>query len=232
MTEIRTFGEGDAVGAQRYPHGDIRLHYRLGTGGVLEETVNYMHRDQLQSVRTITNAGGTLAQEAIYRPFGQQEEWNTDPSFAEENKGFIGERFDDDSGLQYLNARYYDPELGLFIQPDWFEVTKPGVGTNRYAYSGNDPVNLSDPGGNEVIDDDFDEDERERLERDFEASREFLDEKIEDYSKIIESGAAKSRAQKQLIRDLARALDVDVKEVTIGNVKEQLGRAQIMRQDI
>jgi RHS repeat-associated protein len=61
-----------------------------------------------------------------------------------------GERYDDDSGLQYLNARYYDPELGIFIQPDWFEVTKPGVGTNRYSYSFNDPVNLSDPGGNET----------------------------------------------------------------------------------
>ncbi len=30
----------------------------------------------------------------------------------------------------------------MFIQPDWFEVTKPGVGTNRY--SGNDPVNAGD----------------------------------------------------------------------------------------
>ncbi|NOX72567.1 MAG: RHS repeat-associated core domain-containing protein [Alphaproteobacteria bacterium] len=58
-----------------------------------------------------------------------------------------GERFDSDAGLQYLNARYYDPELGRFIQPDWFEVTEPGVSTNRYAYSANDPVNLSDPGG-------------------------------------------------------------------------------------
>ena len=36
----------------------------------------------------------------------------------------------------------------MFIQSDWFEVTKPGVGTNRYAYSGNDPVNISDPYGN------------------------------------------------------------------------------------
>ena len=62
----------------------------------------------------------------------------------------MGERYDEDSGLQYLNARYFDPELGRFIQPDWFEVTKAGVGTNRYAYAANDPVNLSDPGGNEI----------------------------------------------------------------------------------
>ncbi|MCP5355242.1 MAG: hypothetical protein H6903_08585, partial [Rhodobacteraceae bacterium] len=37
--------------------------------------------------------------------------------------------------LQYLNARYYDPRLAMFIQPDWWEVTQPGVGTNRYSYS-------------------------------------------------------------------------------------------------
>jgi len=62
----------------------------------------------------------------------------------------MGERFDAGAGLQYLNARYYDPKLGMFIQPDWFEVTMAGVGTNRYAYSFNDPVNLRDPNGNFV----------------------------------------------------------------------------------
>ena len=56
-----------------------------------------------------------------------------------------GERFDDQSGLQYLNARYYDPKLAMFIQPDWWEVTKEAVGTNRYSYSFNDPVNGRDP---------------------------------------------------------------------------------------
>ena len=66
-----------------------------------------------------------------------------------DTKGWIGERFDAGAGLQYLNARYYDTTLGIFIQPDWFEVTAPGVGTNRYSYSNNDPVNLSDPSGNQ-----------------------------------------------------------------------------------
>jgi RHS repeat-associated protein len=77
-------------------------------------------------------------------------EFILDVTAANDDIGFIGERKDAVAGLQYLNARYYDPELAMFIQPDWWEVTRAGVGTNRYAYSGNDPVNLSDPGGNFV----------------------------------------------------------------------------------
>lgn len=34
-----------------------------------------------------------------------------------------------------------------FISPDDWDPTKPGVGTNRYAYSENDPINKSDPSG-------------------------------------------------------------------------------------
>ncbi len=37
-----------------------------------------------------------------------------------------------------------------FIQPDWWDPTEPGVGTNRYTYSFNDPVNKSDPSGHIV----------------------------------------------------------------------------------
>jgi uncharacterized protein RhaS with RHS repeats len=47
----------------------------------------------------------------------------------------------------YLNARYMDPVLGRFISPDDWDTTLPGVGTNRYAYAANDPVNKADPGG-------------------------------------------------------------------------------------
>ena len=47
-----------------------------------------------------------------------------------------------------VNGAPGDPAVGMFIQPDWFEVTLAGVGTNRYAYSGNDPVNMRDPNGN------------------------------------------------------------------------------------
>jgi hypothetical protein len=47
-----------------------------------------------------------------------------------------------------------------FISPDSWDPTLPGVGTNRYAYSNNDPVNKADPNGHAPVDGglDFDDD--------------------------------------------------------------------------
>lgn len=39
----------------------------------------------------------------------------------------------------------------MWIQPDWLDPTQPGVGTNRYAYSFNDPINNFDTNGNYCI---------------------------------------------------------------------------------
>ena len=71
---------------------------------------------------------------------------NGGPS-APESIGFMGERGDPDTNLLYLNARWYDPVLGRFPTPDWWDPNIPGVGANHYAYAGNDPVNLGDRSG-------------------------------------------------------------------------------------
>lgn len=141
IVEIRNYGQGSDEIVITYPHSNVRF---------VNGEPSYMHRDQLDSVRLISDQNGTATKRSIYKPFGEVQEWTYDILAADEAKGFIGERYDAGAGLQYLNARYYDPELGMFIQPDWFEVTELGVGTNRYSYSFNDPVNAYDPGGNEV----------------------------------------------------------------------------------
>jgi len=76
----------------------------------------------------------------------------------------VGQRHGADTGLTDLNARWYDPVLGLFVNPDDFDpidaktavgggatgwLANP-VGTNRYAYAGNDRVNKADPNGHVV----------------------------------------------------------------------------------
>ena len=120
-----------------YPLPNLQI-----TGGV----ASAMHADQLGSVRVITDGSGAEEAQRLYAPFGQISfETATTP---DETHAFIGERLDRDSGLMFLNNRYLDPELGMMTSPDWFEVTQPGVGTNRYAYSGNDPINKLDPLGN------------------------------------------------------------------------------------
>ncbi|MBD9597969.1 hypothetical protein IB270_34660 [Ensifer sp. ENS05] len=43
------------------------------------------------------------------------------------------------------------PANARFISPDTLDPTVEGVGTNRYAYAGNDPVNNSDPNGHQAL---------------------------------------------------------------------------------
>ncbi len=58
------------------------------------------------------------------------------------------ERLDHDSGLVYMNARFYDPELGRFASADSIipDPYRP-QSLDRYAYVENDPANYTDPSG-------------------------------------------------------------------------------------
>lgn len=114
-------------------------------------TVTALYTDALDSVRAMTGAGGAKTHRSVYRPYGEEQVATFNLTALDETKGFIGERADAEAGLQYLNARYYDPKLGMFIQPDWWEVTQAGVGTTRYGYSFNDPVNGRDPTGHSMF---------------------------------------------------------------------------------
>ncbi len=60
-------------------------------------------------------------------------------------RGYI---YDADTGLYYLQSRYYDPAVGRFINADIYVSTGQGVlGHNMYAYCGNNPVARADDEG-------------------------------------------------------------------------------------
>jgi len=52
--------------------------------------------------------------------------------------------------LCYYNARYYDPELSRFIQPDTIADLDDPQTLNCYSYVNNNPLNSTDPTGHEV----------------------------------------------------------------------------------
>jgi RHS repeat-associated protein len=60
-------------------------------------------------------------------------------------KGFTGQYNDSLTGLDYYNARYYDPVAGVFLSAD--PVRGNGSGDNPYAYVGGNPETKNDPTG-------------------------------------------------------------------------------------
>lgn len=131
----------------KYPHVDVK---RVGTGAAADAF--FLHRDHLATVTRITDIGAGTVETDTYAPYGIRVATLTPGSDGTtpdrtESKGFTGERDDPEVGLLYLHARYYDPKIGVFVSPDTWDVLLPGVGTNRYAYADNDPVNKADRNG-------------------------------------------------------------------------------------
>lgn len=61
---------------------------------------------------------------------------------------YAGEIYDEDTGLYYLRARYYDPSIGRFINEDTDEgqINNP-LSQNLYIYVDNNPLIYNDPSG-------------------------------------------------------------------------------------
>ena len=65
---------------------------------------------------------------------------------------YRGYYHDAESGLYYLQTRYYDPATGRFINADGYTSTGQGLlGNDMYAYCLNNPISYSDPAGNASV---------------------------------------------------------------------------------
>ncbi|MDH4871671.1 RHS repeat-associated core domain-containing protein [Pseudomonas sp. BN515] len=106
----------------------------------------YYHNDHLGSPVAATDERNELLWRAHYRPFGERQENPREIPYG--SPGYIGHVQDSTSGLVYMQARYYDPQLGRFLSMDSVgpQETVPGS-FNRYAYGLNNPYRYVDPDG-------------------------------------------------------------------------------------
>ena len=117
-------------------------------GDTYEKMQFYYHPDHLGSSSYITNLEGEVVQHIEYVPFGEVfvEErnnlWNT-PYL------FNAKEFDEETGLYYYGARYYDPRVSLWISTDPMEDKFPSV--SSYTYVLNNPLNILDPNGADIV---------------------------------------------------------------------------------
>jgi len=108
----------------------------------------YYHSDHLGSASVLTDRSGNEVQHYEYTPFGSAGFTENSSAFPISNR-YTDKTYDYETGLYYYGSRYYDPQLGRFIQAD---PTVPGIGgsqiLNRYSYTLNNPLELVDPDGN------------------------------------------------------------------------------------
>jgi len=123
--------------------------------GVPAPQVSYLTAD-LGSPRVVTNQDGAVIKRTDWMAFGEEVEFNKRTSglgydeVAETRKGYTGYEKDEESGLDFAQARYYNPKHGRFISVDPLtasaNVRNPQT-FNRYSYVVNSPYKFTDPLG-------------------------------------------------------------------------------------
>jgi len=123
------------------------------------EEVIFYHTDQVGTPLAMSDAAGQKVWEADYKPFG--EEFAVDAS-RENDKRFVGNEKDEETGLNYFGARYLSVGVGRFLAPDPVRVVNSRSGDinysflympqrhNLYGYSLNNPYKYIDPDGRDI----------------------------------------------------------------------------------
>jgi RHS repeat-associated protein len=110
-----------------------------------QETVEYIHTDALGSPVATTDAAGNVIERTVYEPYGAVANRPL-----KDGPGYGGHVSDSSTGLSYMQQRYMDPQVGVFLSVDPVAAySDPGVAFGRYLYGNNNPYRYVDPDGNE-----------------------------------------------------------------------------------
>src|SRR5258708_3726198 len=123
-------------------------YYFLGTRLIGDLDANgtyFLLTDALGSILSDISwaaGGASVKGNQVFGPYGNARAVQGTINTA---KGFTGQYNDALTGLDYYNARYYDPVVGVFLSAD--PVQGNGSGENPYAYVDGNPETFADPTG-------------------------------------------------------------------------------------
>ena len=122
-------------------------HVYLGSKVIAESNdisgARWLHTDALGSPVATTGPSGALLSRTRYEPYGATAS-GTNP----DGIGFTGHVNDSDTGLVYMQQRYYDPIAGRFLSVDPVTTSFSNASHfNRYNYANNNPYRFVDPDG-------------------------------------------------------------------------------------
>ncbi|WP_232227726.1 RHS repeat-associated core domain-containing protein [Leptospira wolbachii] len=125
------------------------------TGNARVEGMYFFHPDHLGSITMITDGHGNVLaggerggkSHITYKPYG--EIFRTDSYGPDITKfKYTGQEEDQESGLYYYKARYYDASLGRFVSNDGITMPSSMQGLNRMMYVDGNPISFRDRTGN------------------------------------------------------------------------------------
>jgi len=124
--------------------------YLYGNGRIAQvnaANTEYFLGDALGSVRQMTDANSVVSLAQNYNPYGVITQTS---GTASTSYGFTGEQQSD--GMVYLRSRFYGPSISRFLTRDtWDGDENMPMSYNKWAYVYGNPVNKTDPSGNEPI---------------------------------------------------------------------------------
>jgi RHS repeat-associated protein len=160
--DARIIEEKSSAGAieANYVYGnyiDEVLTMDRDTGGTPAFETYYYHQNTLWSVEAITDSAANVVERYAYDAYGHQtikdglgnvltNSWGTAHSAIGNPWMFTGRQYDEETGLYYYRARYYDSGKGRFL------TRGPGkeISTSDkfYEYTSSNPTRFIDPRGN------------------------------------------------------------------------------------
>jgi RHS repeat-associated protein len=106
-------------------------------------TVKFQHTDALGSPVAVTNSAGVVLERTAWEPYGAAI---GKPAY--DGVGYSGHVMDGATKLTYMQQRYYDPGIGMFLSVDPVAANmKTGGNFNRYRYANDNPYEFTDPDG-------------------------------------------------------------------------------------